>query len=532
MSNRRFEMHQYRHVLVRMRLGDTDRAIAKLGLMGRSKAARLRQLAQQQGWLDSAVPLPEDAVLGQQLPLSVARPRVHSLVVPHQEEVQAWWQQGISGTTIHQALVRKYGFTGSYSSVRRFLQGVEQAHPQLTTVLDFAPGEAAQVDFGTGPRITDVYTGEVISTWIFAMVLAWSRHLYAELVRDQTVATWLGCHRRAFEFFGGVPARLIIDNPKCAITRACYYDPEVQRAYAECAEGYGFLISPCPPADPQKKGRIESGVKYVKNAFVPLRDFRSLAQGNEQLHAWLMAEAGQRIHGTTQEQPLQRFADTERLLLRPLPAIPPELVCWVQVKVHGDCHVQFGKCRYSVPFHLVHQTLWLRASETTVRLYRQQELVAVHARLSQPGSRTTVDEHLPPEAWAFKMRDPQWCLKQGTTIGPSCQALIEALFAHRVLDNLRAAQGVISLASRYGADRLELACARALLFDSPRYRTVKTILDQSIDQLPLQQPPSPTLAPAYTGQGRFCRDSASLFTPLSSAPDEPQLQEVTHAAHA
>ena len=198
MSNRRFEMHQYRHVLVRMRLGDTDRAIAKLGLMSRTKAGRLRQLAQQQGWLDPAVPLPEDAVLGQQLQPSVTRPRVNSLVVPHQEEVKEWWQQGISGTTIHQALVRKYGFTGSYSSVRRFLQGVEQAHPQRTTVLDFAPGEAAQVDFGAGPRITDVYTGEVISTWIFAMVLAWSRHLYAELVPDQTVATWLGCHRRAF----------------------------------------------------------------------------------------------------------------------------------------------------------------------------------------------------------------------------------------------------------------------------------------------------------------------------------------------
>ena len=531
MSNRRFEMHQYRHVLVRMRLGDTDRAIAKLGLMGRHKAARLRQQAQAQGWLDPAVPLPEDGVLGAALQPSAVRAQTPSRVQPHQAEVQAWWQQGVCGTTIHQALVRKYGFTGSYSSVRRFLQGLEQAHPQVTTVLEFAPGEAAQVDFGAGPRITDVFTGEVISTWIFAMVLAWSRHLYAELVRDQTVATWLGCHRRAFEFFGGVPARLIIDNPKCAITRACYYDPEVQRAYAECAEGYGFLISPCPPADPQKKGRIESGVKYVKNAFVPLRDFRSLAQGNEQLQAWLMTVAGQRLHGTTRQQPLQCYIDTERGQLRSLPDLPPELACWVKVKVHGDCHVQFDQCRYSVPFHLVHQPLWLRASETTVRLYRQQELVAVHARLSQPGSRTTVDEHLPPEAWAYKRRDPQWCLQQAATIGPHCQALIEALFAHPVLDRRRAAQGVISLASRYGADRLEAACARALRFDSPRYRTVKTILDQGADQQPLPPSSQPVLAPAYTGQGRFCRDSAVLFaSPLSAT--EPQRQEVIHAAHA
>ena len=114
-------------------------------------------------------------------------------------------------------------------------------------------------------------TGEALKTWIFVMTLCWSRHQYAELVLDQTVGTWLGCHRRAFEWFGGVPQRVIIDNPKCAITRACNTDPTVQRAYAERAEGYGFKSSPCPPRDPQKKGIVEAVVKYVKRAFVPLR---------------------------------------------------------------------------------------------------------------------------------------------------------------------------------------------------------------------------------------------------------------------
>lgn len=149
-----------------------------------------------------------------------------SLVLPHQEEVRGWWKQGIAGTTIHQALVHKYRFQGSYSSVRRYLASLEEAHPQVTTVLEFAPGEAAQVDFGAGPKITDGYTGEVFSTWFFVMTLAWSRHQYVEMVRDQKVATWLGCHRRAFEWFNGVPGKLIIDNPKCAITRACYHDPK------------------------------------------------------------------------------------------------------------------------------------------------------------------------------------------------------------------------------------------------------------------------------------------------------------------
>ena len=246
-------MHQYRNIIVRMRLGDSDRALAKAGLIGRKKAKQIRTIAERQGWLEISQPLPDDAVLAEVLDRPTRPAHSTSLVLPYQAEVTDWWKQGIDGTTIHQALVRKYGFEGSYSSVRRYLAALEAAHPQVTTVLEFAPGEAAQVDFGAGPKLTELDTEVEFATWVFVMTLAWSRHQYVELVRDQKVATWLGCHRRAFEWFNGVPAKVIIDNPKCAITRACYHDPEVQRSYAECAEGYGFLISPCPPRDPRKK---------------------------------------------------------------------------------------------------------------------------------------------------------------------------------------------------------------------------------------------------------------------------------------
>lgn len=167
------------------------------------------------------------------------------------------------------------------------------------------------------------------------------------VVWDQKVETLLGCHRRAFEFFGGVPARIVIDNPKYAITKACYHDPEVQRAYAEIAWGYGFLISPCPPRDPQKKGIVESGVKYIKNNFLPLRDFRDIADANRPLLEWIMGTAGNRVHGTTRERPLTRFAEAERHFLRALPDVAPEVVTWAGVKLHGNCHVQFR--RPSIP---------------------------------------------------------------------------------------------------------------------------------------------------------------------------------------
>jgi len=246
-------MYQYRQVIVRMRLGESDRAIAQTGIMGRRKVKAVRELSSTRGWLDPRNDLPEDAELASCFDTAAPREQMTSLVEPYAKEVKKWAGQDIQGTTIHQALVRKYGFTGSYSSVRRYLQGVEAVNPNATTVLDFEPGDVAQVDFGAGPAITDVHTGESFKTWVFVMVLAWSRHQYAELVRDQKVETWLGCHRRAFEAFAGVPTRVTIDNPKCAITKACYHDPQVQRAYADCAEGYGFLINALPPREPKKK---------------------------------------------------------------------------------------------------------------------------------------------------------------------------------------------------------------------------------------------------------------------------------------
>jgi hypothetical protein len=305
-----------------------------------------------------------------------------------------------------------------------------------------------------------------------------------------------------------VPARLIIDNPKCAITKACVHDPLVQRAYAECAEGYGFKIDPCPPADPAKKGVVESGVKYVKGNFLPTRSFRDLADLNAQGRRWVLEQAGVRMHGTTRERPLDSFT-TEKPLLRPLPAIAPDLGTWTEVRVHRDCHVQFDRCFYSVPFTLVGRTLWLRATDTAVAIYQDYRQVASHPRGRKPGQRCTVRDHLPPEAQAFFAHDRAWCIEQATLVGPACAAFIERLLADRIVERLRAAQATLRLAERYGALRLEAACTRALAHDSVFYRTVKTILAGGFDQLPVNAIAESTRA--YGNSARFVRDAETLF---------------------
>lgn len=511
MSNRRFEMYQYRQIIFRLRSGASMRCIARTKLADRKTVRRIKSIAKQQGWLDVKNEIPNDEVLAKFL----GQPRLlskNNLISPHKNKIEEWHRQGIQATTIYATLQHQHGFSGGYNSVQRFIKNIKDKSIEVTTILEFKPGECVQVDFGAGPKLINEVTGEIIKTWIFVMVLAWSRHMYAEIVLRQDVETWLGCHRRAFNFFNGIPKKIIIDNAKCAITKACYYDPVVQRAYAEYAEGYGFIVSPCPPRDPQKKGRVESGVKYVKKNFVPLRNFRNLLDANKQLIVWILETAGNRIHGTTREKPLTLFEQTEKLFLSFLPSNPPECAVWEKVKLHSDCHVMFLKCRYSAPYHFVKQKLWLRASETTVRLYHENTLIAVHPRLYKPGSKNTLEEHLPPNALAYCMQDSRWCLEKSKKIGTHCEQIIQKLLTDSVTDYLRAAQGIIGLHKKFGNARLDAACQRALVFQSPRYKTVKSILQKGLEYAPLpEQDAFDGLAETYTGNGRFCRDTSKLL---------------------
>ena len=209
-------MYQYREVLGRMKAGDSDRDLARAGLLGRDRAATFRGLAREQGWLEPGGALPEEAAISALLG-QVKRPAsTVSAAEPWRSQITAWDEQGVQGTTIHAALRRDHGFTGSYSSIARFLNGLHEARPPDVTVrLQFAPGEAAQVDFGAGPMMRHP-SGVERRVWAFVMTLCFSRHQYVEFVWDQSVATWLGCHRRALEWVAGVPMRLIIDNATSA----------------------------------------------------------------------------------------------------------------------------------------------------------------------------------------------------------------------------------------------------------------------------------------------------------------------------
>ena len=511
MANRKIKMYQYREIIHRLRHGQSERSIAKDGLGSRTKISEIRAIAQKKGWLDMSVLLPTDQELAEIFEKK-SKAQQEPLVRAYADEIERWVKEGIQANVIHRHLVSEYGFTGKYNCVQRYVKKIKSnSIKDLTVPLTFKPGEAAQVDFGKGPVLFDRRVGKEVPTWFFVMTLCWSRHQYAELVTHQDIETWLNCHKNAFSWFGAVVQKVIIDNAKCAITKACYYDPNVQRSYEELAQGYGFIISACPPREPKKKGRVESGVKYVKNNFVPLRTFKDLQDANIQLKQWITGTAGNRTHGSTFEKPLSRFCDIEQYQLKSLPDFLPEITVWKKVPLYKDCHVRYLKCKYSAPYQLYGEELWLRSTATLVSIYHNHEMKALHPRLFIPGKASTKQEHLPPNAKFYLERTPNWCLQNSKRIGQNCQFVIETLLTDPVRDLLRQAQLVLGLEDKYGNTRLESACKRAIAFDACSYDTIKSILKEGLDYEQINEIDSfDALASIYQGKALYQRNASDL----------------------
>jgi hypothetical protein len=339
------------------------------------------------------------------------------------------------------------------------------------------------------------------------LTLAWSRHQFATCVFDQTVPTWLHLHQQAFRFLDGVPQRIVCDNLKAAIVRACFEDPQVQYAYHECAQHYGFRIAPCRVRTPQHKGKVEQGgVHYVKRNFFGGRDPQPLDQVNAALRQWCLETAGQRIHGTTHARPLDRFAEVEQAALKPLPPQPYDLGEWKQVTVYRDCYATFHTARYSVPFRFVGQTVLVRGGTTTVRIYTQAfELIATHTRATEAGACVTQLDHLPPQKVPGLLRTRETAQAEAAAIGPATAQVVATLLADPVIERLPMVHRLLSLREPYGAARLEAACGWALQQqDTLSHGTIKGILEQGLDQQPAVA--TPDAPPATT----FVRSAKEL----------------------
>jgi transposase len=496
-----------RELLRHIQVTPSDRAVQRATGAHRRTIQRYRAWATAQGLL--AGPLPPLAELQRLIDATLTLPpppQVVSSVEPYRSLVSQLRTEGVEIAAIWQRL-KERGYTGSYAAVYRFVRTMDTRQPTVTVRVEGLPGEEAQVDFGSAKQLLDPTTGRLRTAWAFVMTLSWSRHQYVEFVFDQKVETWLALHSHAFTFFGGVPTRIVLDNLKAGITKACWDDPHIQHAYRECAEHYGFLIAPCRPRTPQHKGKVEQGgVHYVKRNFLGGRALTTLTQANGDVRQWCVTTAGQRIHGTTREAPLARFTQTEQARLQPLPMTPYDLAVWKRATVYRDCYVTFDNAYYSVPFRLVGQAVHVCGGSQTVRIYTlDYQLVATHSRAQQPGERSTHPAHLPPEKVAGLLLTRPTVVAAAADLGPATHTVVQTLLDDPVVDRLRTAGRVLQLRERYGDVALEAACARALHYDDARYVTIKRILQEGLALEPLLD--APAEIPART----FIRSASELL---------------------
>ncbi len=531
-------MHRLQELVRLHRMGTGAREVARLiGLSPNTERKYRRALAQAnllQGDQDVLPPLQELlAAIRDQHPVTPATREQHSSIAAWAPKVGEFLSKGLSARPIYDRLrLEDEEFTGSYWAVKRMVQRMRIAEgvraEDVAIPVDTAPGDVAQVDFGYVGKLICPETHVAKKAWVFVMTLGFSRHMYAEVVFNQKVETWLALHVRAFDSFGGVPATVVPDNLKAAVIRAAFSvdgDCALNRSYRELARYYGFKVDPAPPRAPKKKGKVESAVKYVKRNALAGRDGESIDEVNRDLVRWVEQIAGSRNHGTTGRAPLSVFLEEEQPHLQPLPSERYETVLWRKATVHQDAHIAFDGGLYSVPWRWVGHEIWVRATPKTVTIQLKDEEVideqriASHRRLPGRG-RSTIESHLPEHRRDLRHRSRSYWQERAEAIGPQTLRFVTEVFeSDEVLSQLRKVQAIVTHLEGFPADRAEAASARAAFYGTYSYKGVKLILARALDFEPL---PLVVVAPSVRGgPPRFARDIGDLIASKLEAPREP-----------
>jgi transposase len=359
-------------------------------------------------------------------------------------------------------------------------------------------GEKLFVDYaGMTMPVADRKTGEVRQAQIFVATLGASHYTYAEATWTQTLPEFIASNVRALEFIGGVPSLIVPDNLSSAVSHACRYDPDANPAYAEWAAFYGTAILPARVRRPRDKSPVESGVKGVEQRILaPLRNrtFFSVTELNQAISI-LLVEYNRRPFQQLEGSRRSQFDQLDKPALKPLPATRYEYAQWEKARVNLDYHVRADDHYYSVPYRLVKEEVEVRLTITAVEIFHNGLRVASHMRSHKKHHHTTKNEHMPEGHRAYAEWTPDRVIRWVGRAGEATAELAQRIIASRPHpeQGFRACMGIKRLGETYGTDRLEAACQRALTIQSPSYKSVKSILENGLDQKPL--PDSPTNTP-------------------------------------
>lgn len=401
---------------------------------------------------------------------------------PFREQIETKLDIGLSGKRIWQDLKHEHGFTASYSSVKRFIKRLGKSTPLPFRRIETEPGEEAQVDFGTGAPIYNS-AGRRRKTHVFRIVLSCSRKAYSEAVLHQDTESFIRAIENAFRHFGGVPKTLVIDNLKAAVTKADWYDPELNPKIVSFAEHYDTVILPTKPYTPRHKGKVESSVGYVKSNALKGCKFKSIAEENEYLLDWEKNVADGRIHGTTRKQVRKMFEEVEKPALGALRIESFPFYHEGERSVHRDGHVEVARSYYSVPPEYVGCKVWVRWDSRLVRLFNKPRFkqIAIHPK-KEPGKFSTLDAHIASEKISKVEKGAAWQIARAGHIGPNAAKWAAAVIENRGIQGIRVLVGLQSLVGRYSSAEIDRACELALSHGAYRLKHIRALVGKNSKQ--------------------------------------------------
>jgi len=408
------------------------------------------------------------------------RPSV-SACEAHREAIELGLSRDRNAMAIWQDLVSDYGFAGGYQSVKRFVHKLRGSQsPEACAVIETAPGQEAQVDYGSGPLVRDPDTGKYRRTRLFVLTLGYSRKSVRLLRFRSSAQIWAELHEQAFRRLGGVPRVVVLDNLREGVLAPDLYAPTLNPLYSDLLKHYGAVALACRVRDPDRKGKVESGVGHAKKTPLKGLRFESLEEAQAYLDRWEERWADTRIHGTTKRQVSAMFAE-ERAALLSLPLEPFRYYRYGERTVHLDGCVEVEAAYYGAPPGWIGRRLRVQWDALFVRLLDPKNglLLREHLRQKRGGHRIQAQDrspHTPPGI--------EHLLGRAERMGPQIGVLCRGMYSRRGETAVRRIQGVLSLAKKYGVVAAEEACAAALEVGVYEYRLVRRYLERT-PQLPV-----------------------------------------------
>lgn len=485
MSFRELTMIDVKEVLRRWTAGQSARQMAREGVVGRRTATRYIEAAKAIG-LGPSAELTDEAVrdvaarVQTRPPATISDPR--QVLATQRLRIEKWLEQDkpLTLVRVHELLGRD-GIAVSYTTLRRWARAELGWHERGSTVLvdDPPPGEEAQIDFGLMGHVAGP-GGTRRKLWVLIVTLPMSRYQFVWPTFTQTVEALCDGLDAAWRFFGGVVKRVVLDNMSAAIVRADAKDPGVNPSFSEYAQAREFFVDPARVRHPRDKARVENQVPFARERWFAGESFSDdLVVLRASAAHWCREVAGTRIHGTTRRVPRDVFEGEEQKTLLPAPETAFDVPRWTEVKVHPDHHVQVAKSLYSLPTAYIGKKLRARLDKKTVRLYLRGELVVCHQRVA-PGKRSTDLSHYPVGKAPYASRNVDSLVVRSRELGEHVGVYAERLLAGPLpWTKMRQAYGLVRLCERYGSERVDGYCKRALEFDVVDVPRIERMLKQA-----------------------------------------------------